>query len=45
MVSQFVEYGYSFVAVASDMGMLLRQAGTFLARTRELAATRDARAD
>jgi 2-dehydro-3-deoxyglucarate aldolase/4-hydroxy-2-oxoheptanedioate aldolase len=45
MVGQFVENGYSFVAVASDMGMLLRQAGTFLARMREITAKRDPRAD
>jgi len=34
MVKTFVGYGYSFVAVASDMGMMMRQAGDFLARVR-----------
>lgn len=31
MVQQFVGYGYHFVAVASDMGMMMRQANAFLA--------------
>lgn len=30
MVLRFVEMGYDFVAVASDMGMLVRQASSFL---------------
>lgn len=30
MVSRFVSLGYGFVAVASDMGMLMRQAQTFI---------------
>jgi 2-keto-3-deoxy-L-rhamnonate aldolase RhmA len=34
MAKQFVGYGYSFVAVASDMGMMMRQAGQFLAAMR-----------
>jgi 2-keto-3-deoxy-L-rhamnonate aldolase RhmA len=40
MVARFVEFGYAFVAVASDMGMLLRQAGDFLGRVRETTAAR-----
>jgi len=39
MVERFLGYGYSFVAVASDLGMLLRQASEFLGRVREIAAT------
>ena len=35
MVGQFLEDGYSFVAVSSDMGMMLRQAKEFLGRVRE----------
>ena len=31
MVQQFIEYGYSYVAVASDMGMMMRQANAFFA--------------
>jgi 2-keto-3-deoxy-L-rhamnonate aldolase RhmA len=31
MVKRFVDYGYSFVAVASDMGMMMRQAREYLA--------------
>jgi len=31
MVQQFIEYGYNYVAVASDMGMMMRQANAFLA--------------
>lgn len=34
MVKRFIEYGYSFVAVASDMGMMMRQAGNFLKELR-----------
>lgn len=30
MVSQFISQGYAFVAVASDMGMMMRQANTFI---------------
>lgn len=30
MVQQFIEYGYSYVAIASDMGMMMRQANAFL---------------
>lgn len=30
MVSKFVEMGYTFVAVASDMGMMMRQAAAFI---------------
>lgn len=30
MVSQFVAQGYAFVAVASDMGMMMRQANAFI---------------
>lgn len=32
MVKRFVDYGYSYVAVASDMGMMMRQAREFLGR-------------
>ena len=31
MVQQFIGYGYNFVAVASDMGMMMRQANAFFA--------------
>jgi 2-keto-3-deoxy-L-rhamnonate aldolase RhmA len=34
MVRTFIGYGYSFVAVASDMGMMMRQAADFLGRVR-----------
>jgi 2-keto-3-deoxy-L-rhamnonate aldolase RhmA len=34
MVKAFIGYGYSFVAVASDMGMMMRQAADFLDRVR-----------
>jgi 2-keto-3-deoxy-L-rhamnonate aldolase RhmA len=30
MVQRFIDYGYDYVAVASDMGMMMRQAQTFL---------------
>jgi 2-dehydro-3-deoxyglucarate aldolase len=30
MVGQFVEYGYTYVAIASDMGMMMRQANAFI---------------
>jgi len=30
MVTRFVALGYDFVAVASDMGMLMRQATSFI---------------
>lgn len=39
MVKQFIEFGYSYVAVASDMGMMLRLANEFLGRLREVATT------
>ena len=39
MVEQFIGYGYSFVAVASDMGMLMRQANDFLGRLRHVTQT------
>ena len=31
MVQKFIEYGYNYVAVASDMGMMMRQANAFFA--------------
>jgi 2-dehydro-3-deoxyglucarate aldolase/4-hydroxy-2-oxoheptanedioate aldolase len=34
MVKRFLDYGYSFAAVASDMGMLTSRAGDFLAALR-----------
>ena len=30
MVARFVDYGFDFVAIASDLGMMMRQAGVFL---------------
>ncbi|MFM7295465.1 MAG: HpcH/HpaI aldolase family protein [Burkholderiales bacterium] len=30
MVSQFIDWGYSYVAVASDMGMMMRQANAMI---------------
>jgi 2-keto-3-deoxy-L-rhamnonate aldolase RhmA len=38
MVQQFIDYGYSFVAVASDMGMMMRQANDFLGRLRQVSS-------
>ncbi len=35
MVQRFIEFGYTYVAVASDMGMMMRQAGTFLSALRQ----------
>ena len=34
MVQRFIEYGYSYVAIASDMGMMMRQANAFLSALR-----------
>lgn len=34
MVQRFIEYGYSYVAVASDMGMMMRQANAYLSALR-----------
>ena len=31
MVQQFIDYGYNYVAIASDMGMMMRQANAFFA--------------
>ena len=31
MVQKFIEYGYNYVAIASDMGMMMRQANAFFA--------------
>lgn len=31
MVQTFIDYGYNFVAIASDMGMMMRQAQAFIA--------------
>jgi 2-dehydro-3-deoxyglucarate aldolase len=42
MVKRFVDYGYSFVAVGSDMGMMMRQAGEFLGQLRRIVAEPDA---
>ena len=39
MVKRFVDYGYSFVAVASDMGMMMRQAREYLAEMQRAFAT------
>jgi 2-keto-3-deoxy-L-rhamnonate aldolase RhmA len=36
MVKRFIEYGYSFVAVASDLGMMMRQAGEYLGELRRI---------
>jgi 2-keto-3-deoxy-L-rhamnonate aldolase RhmA len=30
MVGQFIDWGYSYVAVASDMGMMMRQANAMI---------------
>ena len=40
MVKRFVDYGYSYVAVGSDMGMMMRQAREFLDRLRDVRAKR-----
>ena len=37
MVGQFLEYGYSFAAVASDLGMMTGRAGEWLAELRKTA--------
>ena len=34
MATRFIDDGYSFVAVASDMAMMMRQAGEFLGQLR-----------
>lgn len=34
MVGQFIEWGYGYVAIASDMGMLMRQANAFISALR-----------
>jgi 2-keto-3-deoxy-L-rhamnonate aldolase RhmA len=39
MVQQFLGYGYHYVAVASDMGMMMRQANAFLAAIKAAPAT------
>jgi 2-keto-3-deoxy-L-rhamnonate aldolase RhmA len=31
MVQKFIDYGYNYVAIASDMGMMMRQANAFFA--------------
>ena len=31
MLQTFIGYGYDFVAVASDLGMMMRQANAFIA--------------
>lgn len=38
-VRQFIDYGYSFVAIASDMGMMMRQANDFLGSVRQRTST------
>ncbi|MEG2964586.1 MAG: hypothetical protein RR860_17985 [Janthinobacterium sp.] len=30
MVHTFISYGYDYVAIASDMGMMMRQANAFI---------------
>jgi len=30
MVGQFIDWGYSYVAIASDMGMMMRQANALI---------------
>jgi 2-dehydro-3-deoxyglucarate aldolase len=34
MVGQFIEWGYTYVAIASDMGMMMRQANAFISALR-----------
>jgi 2-dehydro-3-deoxyglucarate aldolase len=34
MVGQFIEWGYSYVAIASDMGMMMRQANAMISALR-----------
>lgn len=38
MVARFIAYGYSYVAIASDVGMMMRQANAFLADLRAIPA-------
>jgi 2-keto-3-deoxy-L-rhamnonate aldolase RhmA len=42
MAKRFIDDGYAFVAVASDMSMMMRQAGEFLAQVRAAGEERDA---
>ena len=37
MVKQFINYGFNYVAIASDMGMMMRQANAFLAALKAVA--------
>ena len=37
MVKQFIDYGFNYVAIASDMGMMMRQANAFLAALKAVA--------
>lgn len=39
MVGKFIADGYTFVAIASDMGMMMRQANAFLAAVRAVPAS------
>ena len=38
MVQKFIDYGYHYVAVASDMGMMMRQANAFFAAMKPVLA-------
>ncbi|SDR20268.1 2-dehydro-3-deoxyglucarate aldolase/4-hydroxy-2-oxoheptanedioate aldolase [Paraburkholderia fungorum] len=42
MVREFIEMGYDFVAIASDMGMMMRQANAFIAELTQTQVAADA---
>jgi len=42
MVREFVEMGYDYVAIASDMGMMMRQANAFIAELDQVKANANA---
>ena len=42
MVREFIEMGYDYVAIASDMGMMMRQANAFIAELDQVKASANA---
>ena len=41
MVARFIDYGYSWVAIGSDMGFMVGRAQEYLSRFRNAGATAD----
>jgi hypothetical protein len=41
MVARFIDYGYSWVAIGSDMGFMVGRAQEYLARFRTASAAAD----